>query len=437
MKVIQGVNAKLIIIGVLILVILIPMTMIESLILERQERKAEAVLDVTSKWGENQVITGPIITIPYKTYSRTSATGESETLHYRHFLPENLKIEGNLTSERRERGIYEVVLYKSQLSIKGHFADNLLSQFSVPEGDVMTDDAVISLGISDMGGIQKRVKASFANHNITIEPGLTTKDVFSEGVHSKSIDLRRQTPYRFDFKLDINGSESLSFVPVAEENSVHLKSDWKTPSFEGAFLPKSRNIGNEGFSSEWRVLNLNRNYPQSWDGAEHQVNSSAFGVNLYIASDLYKKSTRAIKYALLFVVFTFAAFFCIELFNDNKIHPFQYLLVGLAISIFYILLLSISEHTNFNISYMISSIATILLIGLYTRSVFKQSRLSMVIMGLLAILYTYLYILMQLEDVALLIGSIGLFTGLASIMFITRKIDWYQISESHPKQEAD
>ena len=435
MKAIQGINAKLMIIGVLILLILIPMGMIESLIVERQDRKAEAVLDVTSKWGTEQVITGPIITVPYKTFSQNAAKEVVESINFKHFLPESLSINGTMNSEIRERGIYEVVLYNSEVSLEGSFPSDLKSQFDVPAQDVFLDHAVISLGISDMGGIQKRIEATFADQKIDIEPGLTTKDVISVGVHSKNISLSENSQNSFTFKLDINGSESLSFIPVAKENIISLKSDWKFPSFSGAFLPRDFNIDSDGFRSDWVVLNLNRNYPQSWNGSQHQISDSAFGVNLYIASDLYKKSTRAIKYALLFVVFTFAAFFCAEILNGNQIHPFQYLLVGLAVSVFYILLVSISEHTSFDISYFISSFATVLLIGLYAKSIFNQNRLPLIIMGMLVVLYGYLYALMQLEDLALLIGSIGLFIGLSIIMFVTRKIDWYQLAETAlPKQ---
>ena len=427
MKAIEGVNLKLILITVLILVILIPMTMVESLVTEREDRKFEAVSEVTSKWGTQQVVTGPIITIPYKTYHDNGDADISERVQYRHFLPESLVINGIMNSTIRERGIYEVALYNSKLSIRGNFPSDLLRQFEVPSTDIMLDSAVLSLGISDMTGIQKGIEATLGGTTITIEPGLGNKDIISAGVHSKIINLHSQSDLSFTFELDLNGSDSLSFTPVAKTNSVHLESDWKTPSFNGAFLPTSHELGSSGFTSEWSVLNLNRNYPQWWDGSQHYVSDSNFGVNLFIAADLYTQSNRAIKYALLFIVFTFAIIFCTEILHKNIIHPFQYLLVGLAISIFYVLLLSISEHMNFDLAYWLSSFAIIILIGLYTKSIFKSNRIALVIMAMLAILYGYFYTLMQLEDFALLVGSIGLFVGLAAIMYITKKIDWYTL----------
>ena len=427
MKAIQGVNAKLIIIGVLVLAILIPMEMIRSLVTERQDRKQEAILDVTSKWGTEQIITGPIMTIPYKTYYDDSDSNIKERLHYKHFLPKRLVINTKMNSQIRERGIYEVALYNSQLSLQGDFSNDLISQIGVPLKDIMIEHAVLSLGVSDMTGIQKKIEASLGGEVIAIEPGLKNTDIISTGFHSKIINLQRKSQLNFTFDIDLNGSKSLSFTPVAEKNIVHLESDWKTPSFYGAFLPKSHSIGSNGFSSDWSVLNLNRNYPQSWDGTQHHVSDSNFGVDLYIASDLYTKSNRAIKYALLFIVFTFAVFFCAETLNRKKIHPFQYLLVGLAISIFYVLLVSISEHTKFNIAYILASLATVILIGLYTKSIFKENLMPIIIMGMLTVLYGYFYTLMQLEDFALLVGSIGLFIGLSVIMYITKKIDWYEL----------
>ena len=429
-QVMQSTNAKLIVIAVLILLILIPMNMIESLIDERQSRKTDAIADVTTKWGKKQTITGPVITIPYIDFvSKKDGSVVEKTIH-KHILPAALSIKSSMESELRERGIYEVVLYKTHITLTGYFEGNLASHFNVPQERIKHHQAVLSLGISDMRGILKHVQANFKGKPINIEPGLLIKDIVNSGVHAirVPIELNNNDIQSFSITLELNGSDSLAFTPLAKNNQVSLQSDWPHPSFSGAFLPKERKINDTGFSAQWNVLNVNRNYPQSWDDDQHQraISDSAFGVDLFMMADTYTKSDRAIKYALLFVLFTFAAFFCAEITKGNRVHPLQYLLVGLAISIFYVLLVSLSEHIPFDFAYLIASTLTVLLIGLYCKSLFNGSKLPLLIMGMLSLLYGYLYTLMQLEDLALLIGSAGLFVGLATIMFVTRNIDWYQ-----------
>jgi len=232
----------------------------------------------------------------------------------------------------------------------------------------------------------------------------------------------------FSLELNLNGSQGLNFIPLGRETNVNLASNWASPSFKGVFLPDSREVTDNGFKADWKVLHLNRNYPQEWAGnAPSSVGESAFGVELLIPVDEYQKSMRSIKYAIMLIALTFLIFFFVEVLNSRRIHPIQYILVGLALCIFYLLLLSISEHLNFNKAYIISSIATILLITAYTKTVFKSNRLTSLQSLVLVILYGFMYLLIQLEDYAILIGSIGLFIVLAIVMYISRKIDWYNI----------
>ena len=202
---------------------------------------------------------------------------------------------------------------------------------------------------------------------------------------------------------------------------------FRSPSFDGAFLPVSRKISHQGFEAEWKVLDLNRNFPQAWSGSNQNINSSAFGLRLFIAGNIYQQAMRSAKYALLFIVFTFAAIFFSEVANRIIIHPIQYLLIGLTITMFYILLISLSEHLSFGLSYLLACVAVISLIIGYVKCIFNRRDLAATIGVIMIILYVYLYILLQLEDYALLLGAIGLFTVLALIMFKTRKINWYSL----------
>ncbi|MGE5893922.1 MAG: inner membrane CreD family protein, partial [bacterium] len=191
--------------------------------------------------------------------------------------------------------------------------------------------------------------------------------------------------------------------------------------------PITREVRKDGFTANWKILHLNRNYPQFWEGGQYRVASSAFGLQLILTADIYQKATRLAKYAIMFLVFTFAAFFFSEIINRQRVHPIQYILIGIAILLFYTLVLSLSEHMHFNYSYILSAVAVTLMISGYSKAIVSNSRFALTILGILAILYSYLFIVLQLEDYALIMGSIGLFIILAVVMYITRKINWYAI----------
>ena len=210
---------------------------------------------------------------------------------------------------------------------------------------------------------------------------------------------------------------------------ANLRSSWNNPSFDGAFLPEQHQIDNNGFSADWQVLDLNRNYPQIWveNVSKKTVLSSEFGVNLFSPVDIYTQTTRAVKYMIMFVGLTFLVFFLVEVFSNNKIHPIQYLLIGVSLCIFYLLLLALSEHVNFGLAYFLASLSVVILIGAYVRSALEKKVIPLITVGMLTILYGFLYILLQNQDYALLIGSVGLFLIIAAVMYTTRNVNWYQI----------
>jgi inner membrane protein len=191
-------------------------------------------------------------------------------------------------------------------------------------------------------------------------------------------------------------------------------------------LPEKRVVNESGFNSEWKILHLNRNFPQQWN-ADISLKSATFGVDLITPNDSYQKSDRSIKYAILIIALTFMAFFFIEILNQKKVHPFQYILIGLALCIFYTLLISISEFVSFNAAYWIATTMTMILVFLYSRSIFQNFKLASIVSSVMLILYGFIFTIIQLEDSALLIGSVGLFSILAVVMYISRRIDWYSI----------
>ncbi|MCB9051186.1 MAG: cell envelope integrity protein CreD [Lewinellaceae bacterium] len=444
----NSVTLKLFVVGILILLLLIPVSMVTSLIREREGIRDEAVQEVSAKWGSSQTIAGPVISVPYQS-ARLDEQGKTITTRgYVHFLPDSIDINGQVDPQKRYRGIYLVVLYNAQLEINGRFGGLNAEALAVPEEDLQWEDALFTIGISDMKGIEEAIPARINDTIYQFGPGTITNDILESGA-SFPIRLSREgaTAIDFSFRLNLNGSSSLYFTPFGKATTANIRSSWPDPSFEGSFLPDERTVAAEGFSASWKVLQLNRNYPQQGEGAyisttpqkpsnayvneydPFRTSTNAFGFRLLLPIDEYQKTMRSAKYAAFFVLITFLAFFFIEVLNRKRLHPIQYILVGAAIILFYILLLSISEHFNFDLAYLIACVITLALITGYCSYILLNRRLTWMMFGILALLYGFFYSLLQLQDYALLLGSLGLLLILATIMYLTRNIDWYELGK--------
>ena len=422
----NSITLKLFVIGFLALLLLIPAEMVESLIQEREGRKAEAVKEISGKWGEAQTLTGPLLTVPYRHYYTKNDGTRDHDIRYVHFLPKSLNVEGELKPEIRYRGIYKAVLYNAKLVAHGRFERPDFAALDIPEQNALWNRAFLSFGISDMKGLREAIGVSVGKTTLTANPGIETQDVLASGVSVRlSPTLTRGPEMPFTLTFDINGSDRIQFVPVGEVTQVKLTSAWEGPSFDGAFLPVQREVTDSGFSAMWKVLHLNRNFPQAWIGKREKVGDAAFGVRLFVSADVYQQATRTAKYALIFIVLTFTTFFFSEVLTRRRVHAIQYLLIGFALTIFYTLLIALSEHIRFGFAYLIAATAVIGLITMYAHWVLAANRLTGLVGGILVILYGYLYTILQLEDYALLMGSIGLFIALAAVMYVTRKIQWY------------
>ena len=416
---------KIIAIGILVLVLQIPAAMISSVMHERESRRDAVIREINGKWGWSQTVTGPFFTVPFKEFYTDQKKEEKFRIQYFHLLPEQLRISGDITPHIRYRSLYEAVLYTTRLKVSGRFTVPAMEQLTIPPENILWDKALFSIGISDMRGIQEQIAVTWNETSYAVTPGLQTMDIAAAGVSSLIPLSPEAGTATFSFQLHLNGSEEISFIPVAEETVVELASDWSSPSFNGAFLPATRKVNEKGFSASWKVLHLNRNFPQVWEGNRYKVNEAAFGLKLLITADIYQKSIRISKYALMFIVFTFSAFFFTEIINRKRVHPIQYLLIGLAVTLFYVLLLSISEHLNFDAAYLLSAGAITCLITGYSQGILRNKYFTLTVCALLLILYAYLYIVLQLEDYALLMGALGLFAVLTTVMYLTRKVDWY------------
>lgn len=425
-----SVLAKIAVIGALTLIMLIPIARVESLIQERASRQSEAVAEISSKWGGSQSVVGPILVAPYRSTWRDENGKTQERIEHAVFLPESLRVDGDLAAERRARGMFETVLYAVDAKLHAEFEPLDFAAIGVNPANVQLDRAVLLFGISDAIGI-RTIETRWNNRALVMNPGASEGGLFSSGVHARDLRLTGGGRYVLEADIKLQGSSQLSFAPLGKTTLVRLSSPWKDPSFNGAFLPSEREVSADGFTAQWNVSYFQRNAPQSWAGAQetyaNALFNSAFGVSLFLPADSYQQSERAVKYSLLFIGLTFLAFFLFEVFFKLGIHPFQYLLVGAGIVIFYVLLLAISEHAGFFAAYVCAALATTALITAYCMKTLQNKKRAGVMAGLLSGLYVYLFATLASEDLSLLLGAIVLFTGLALVMFLTRNIDWYTL----------
>ncbi len=416
---------KGVITGVLILVMMIPTLFVSNLVTEREERQKDVVKEVTGKWASDQIIAGPYIFLPYTV--NTVSDDNKVVVEHKHIslLPENLSVTGEITPEIRPRSIYKVLLYKSNLKGSGNFSIHLPKE--IDPASLQLADAKICFGITDFKGIEEKIAINFNGANYELSPGLPSNDIDTNGlsapVNLSATDFGKDL--QFNMQLKIKGSDQLHFVPLSGNSSVELKSSWANPAFDGNNLPGERTVTENGFTAKWKINKANLPFGTVLPGTTFNKNSFAFGVSMLQPADQYAKTMRSVKYAILFIGLTFSLFFIVEVMQKKPLHPVQYVLVGLALVIFYTLLLSFSEFILFDQAYLVASFATIMLITLYAKSHFQNWKTAVLFGAVLSGLYGFIFILIRLEDTALLIGSIGLFLVLALVMYGSRKVNWY------------
>lgn len=420
----KSVSLKMFIIGLLVLILLIPAGMIRNLIRERESLMHQVIEEVASKWGNEQTLAGPFMVIPYN----TTIEDDDEIIkvtNYLHVLPERLLINGEMRPEERYRGIYKVVVYNSNLHFSGSFVLPDFTEYNINENDIIWDEVIVNMGIPDMRGINHQIAFHLDEMEFTAQPGIKYSNLIQSGI-SFTVGAISAQNLNFEFNIDLNGGKGLYFYPLGKTTQATLSSSWETPSFAGAFLPDDRNVNNTGFKADWKILQLNRNYPQVWKNSEYKFNDSEFGVELLVPVNHYQKTMRSVKYAVMFIILTFLTFFFIELLKKKPVHPVQYLLVGISLIVFYSLLLSLTEHISFFWSYIIAASTIFILITFYAYSILKNIKTTAILSSILIIIYIFLYTLLQLMDYALLMGNIGLVIILALVMYFSRKVNWHK-----------
>lgn len=419
----QGPMIKGLFIVILSIVMLIPTAFIMALVAEREKRQDEVINEISDKWAHAQVVNGPLLVIPY--YEKKTINNEVQLVKRElHLCPEQLTVNGNILPEVKHRTIYNVVVYRSSLELTGSFDTSSLDITGIP-GDIDWAAARISIGVNDAHGFEEEplIQWGAGQPAKGIE---TTADDEGRSYLSVRAPVAATGPSTFRVRLKLKGTGQLYFAPVGKTTTVSLSSSWGSPAFDGRYLPATTSVTASGFTATWKILRASADFAHSWTDDAHPVmTNSAFGVRLIQEADHYTKTERSVKYAILIISLSFIVFFFMEMVQKRSVHPVQYVLVGLALVIFYTLLLSVSEYLGFDLAYVIASVATISLVGWYVYGIFRRVKTATAFCAALTGLYGYVFFLIQLKDYALLFGSIGLFIILAVIMYGTRNINWY------------
>ena len=384
----ESTTFKMILVGILTLVLLIPLEFVKSLITERSERKKEVVSEVSQLWGNTISFYGPILKIPYHTFEEYNETNlktnvvtiqKKAVIDYAYFFPEKLNNTSNIKKNSSlKRGIYNPVVFTANMNFNGYFTKPNLEKLGIIETDVLWEKASIIVKTTNLKSIKSELNIKLNSQNFEFESksdedsvyGTLETNLFNYKllVNSNKID--------FNFKMKYNGSQSVTFIPVGKTTNIAIDSDWESPSFVGAFAANdtTKTIGKKGFHADWKILDINRSFSQQFVNKIPNLQQYTFGVKLIETVDQYHQNERASKYGFLVIGLTFLVFFLIQSVSKINIHIFQYTMIGLALVMFYTLLISITEHSSFRFAYFVASFSVIIMIGLYSVSILKNKK---------------------------------------------------------------
>ncbi|WP_299476504.1 cell envelope integrity protein CreD [uncultured Roseibium sp.] len=432
---------KFVLIGVLTFLLLIPSVFVWILVEERSDRASEVARDIARSWGGTQQINGPYLVIPF-TETFTTGLGDklkTETVQRTAVLfPERLTVEGDITVEERKKSIYALPVYKGRMNLGGAFASPPENMFEPKHGgtiDVAADKAVLVVGISDVRALKSEIALALdGSRPVPFEPGLgplamsAGRHVYGaiapSGINTSVTPATWRKGFSFDIPLQLNGSTAIYFAPAGQTTKVALKSDWPHPGFTGAFLPETRSISDSGFEADWTIPYLARGIPKVLETNQVPLQNKLLGVKFVEPVNFYQTISRSLKYAIGFISLTFLAVFVLEMRSGWRFHWIQYALVGLALIIFYVMLLAFAEHVGYGTAYLIAGAAATLLNAFYIGTSLKSRVAGLVMLVVLGSIFAILFALMREQDYALLIGSVIAFIALAITMFVTQRIDW-------------
>jgi inner membrane protein len=424
-------SIKLIIIAALCLIMLIPLKLVQGLITERQDRKNQVTQKISHKWGKEVRLSTPILKVPYcynESYStKGTYTYSKNCTKYIYLFPESCQIKSNADVQTKKYGIYKSSVFESKHLLIGKFLNSAYWDKELKGKELLWSKAKLVMDISSLKGVKSDLRVEMNGENYKFKNSDINENSNYHSIHhnlleTKEIDLSNHaSDHEITLNLEMNGSEGIYFTPLAQETKVNLGSNWQTPSYSGSFLPS---ISEDKSQAEWKVMSFNSSVPAYILNDLPVFSNQSFGVKFIQPVNDYLKNERTAKYGLLVISLTFLTFFLIQMTSGMSVHPFQYLLIGLALALFYVILLSFSEHLGFNAGYVIAGSMTIVLITLFSKSLFLNWKLPGFVLITLSVLYSFLFIIMHLETYSLLVGSIGLFIILSIVMFFSRKINW-------------
>jgi inner membrane protein len=416
--------------------------MTRGVLLERQGYQRDAAREISSTWGQSQIVRGVVLAVPYAYRSnvirskvvagRVAQVEESELVRATaYFFPEVLEVTGTVTPEVRRRGIYETVVYSAKLDLAGNFVPDFAGA-GIAADQIDWDKAEVLFGVKDLRGLRS---VSPITINATKSFGVETAEAADNdgfALAAKIEGAANREKLSFALSAVVQGSERMDVLPVGKATRVTLTSPWNEPSFGGASLPVSRAVGADGFKAEWESAHFSRGFGQSWTNRvtpNHEIlakiHAAGFGVAFTQPIDGYRLAERAQKYGVLFFVLVFSVFFLFEMTSNLRIHPLQYAMVGAALCLFFLGFLALSEIWPSARAYAVAAGSCTVMIALYAWSFLRTGWRTLVIASGLGATYGYLYFVLQSQDYALIAGTAALFAALAIVMFFTRKIDWF------------
>lgn len=423
---------KLLVIAVIILALLIPSAWIQDLIDERQDSKKVMDTGVSNRWSGSQLVQGPVLVLPYRMQvasNTNGATATKESTGYIYLLPEQVKIDAGIKTEVFKQGVFDVTVYNSKMRINGDFNQPDLAKLGIDPALVMYDKARLFFSISDLKGLKNNPLIKIDGKDYVPEPGSGDVHPFDQSLQAYFV-MPAAGGFKFSYDLDLKGSNDINFLHIGKTTEVKVSSDWKTPKYNGRYLPDSHDTTETGSHAAWKMLYFNRPFPQQWINRDYTlrdpktVADATFGVKLQQPIDEYRKVMRTTKYSTLIILLTFVSLFLTELIRKQNIHLFNYTLIGASMIVYYILLLSFAEQIGYNYAYLVSSAATIGLIASFTASLLNNKTAAGLFAFILTLFYGFIFIIIQLEEFSLLVGGIALFVIVAALMYFSRKINW-------------
>lgn len=466
-RIANSILLKMLVIFILVLVLLIPMSLINDLVEERKAREQSVSHEIASKWGKEQVISAPILAVPYQIIEenvQVNDKGEKTIVksteeEWLFLLPDKADVMTAVKPESLKRGIYNSVVYNANVDMKVEFAGFDSKELPVKPEEINWAKTKVIFGVEDVKGLATNPTVLWGDSLFVMK---SNSQYFKLFPNTMAVDFPLTnilgSQVKFDMQVQLKGSKSLNFLPLANQTNIEAIGDWGNPSFSGGYLPEGRDVTDFKFSAKWQIPNFSRKLPSQWSGentpiysfmglallddnyVDSEVTKAVATANVATDMDMvqinflpevnnYQKTNRVAKYGILIIVLTFASLFFTEIIKKQRVHLIQYILIGVAMVLFYSLLLAISEHLGFNMAYLIASIATIALIGSFVRMITANNNTAILFAGILGLFYSFIFVLMQLRDYSLIVGTVGVFIILAVLMRVSTKVNWYQFDK--------